>query len=67
MRRLHFFPGSVKLRESTGKAGGLPKGSYFDKLKEISKAAESKRLIDLIAFEVNEMLDAQDSIAGGGK
>ena len=28
MRRLHFFPGSVKLRESTGRAGGLPKGNY---------------------------------------
>ena len=27
VRRLHFFPGSVKLRESTGRAGGLPKGS----------------------------------------
>ena len=28
LRRLQFFPGSVKLRESTGRAGGLPKGSY---------------------------------------
>jgi hypothetical protein len=28
VRRLHFFPGSVKLRESTGRAGGLPKGNY---------------------------------------
>jgi hypothetical protein len=25
LRRLQFFPGSVKLRESTGRAGGLPK------------------------------------------
>ena len=39
--------------------------SYFEKLKDISKAAESKRLVDLIAFEVNELLDAQDAIAGG--
>jgi hypothetical protein len=28
LRRLQFFPGSVKLRESTGRAGGLPKGNY---------------------------------------
>jgi len=29
-RRLQFFPGSVKLRESTGRAGGLPKRNYLN-------------------------------------
>jgi hypothetical protein len=36
--------------------------SYWERLKDITKAAEAKRLIDLIAFEVNELLDAQDAI-----
>jgi len=27
--RLQHFPGTVKLWESPGKAGGLPKGNYF--------------------------------------
>jgi hypothetical protein len=36
--------------------------SYWERLKEITKGAENKRLIDLIAFEVNELIDAQDAI-----
>jgi hypothetical protein len=37
--------------------------SYFDKLKDISKAADAKKVVDLISFEVFELLDAQDAIA----
>ena len=42
--------------------------SYWDRLKEISKGAEAKKLIDLIQFEVTEVIEAQEAIAqGGGK
>ena len=49
LRRLQFFPGSVKLRESTGRAGGLPKGNYC----RYFSSTPRFQVFDLLAVAVN--------------